>query len=92
MKVNLTNRNEGFLSLIQNSFQVLPLDANILIPSDRSKVISNAKLEFDFYKRIWLDPLFKTFPYIAIHQAVYEEISVTINLSKSKINYITIGQ
>ncbi|TFJ93430.1 hypothetical protein [Lentibacillus salicampi] len=84
MKVDLENHNEALFTLIDNFSQILPLDANLLIPSDRSKVTPNASLDFNFYKRIWLDPFFKTFPYLAIHQAVYEEVVTTPNLS----NYI----
>lgn len=84
MKVDLVNRNEALLSLINDYYQILPLDANLLIPSDRSKVTSSAILDFPFYKRIWLEPLFKTFPYLAIHQAVYDEVSVKPSLG----NYI----
>lgn len=55
----------------------------LLIPPNRSKVLGpQAVLDFDFYRRIWLDPLFKTFPYLAIHQAVYEEVIVKPNLSR----------
>lgn len=81
MKVELENQNKALLSLIDDYYQILPLDANLLIPSDRSKVNATANLEFDFHRKIWLDPLFKTFPYLAIHQAVYDEVSVKPNLS-----------
>lgn len=81
MKVNLSHPNEALLSLIHNFTQVIPLDANILIPSDRTKIASSAALTFDLYKKHWLDPLFKTFPYLAIHESVYEEVAVKPDLS-----------
>ncbi|ERI10362.1 hypothetical protein [Aneurinibacillus aneurinilyticus] len=73
-KVKIENANPALLSLIDNYRQVLTLDANFFIPPDRSK--ENKKiptLDFNLFKKHWLTPLILTFPYLSIHQAVYDE-------------------
>ena len=82
MKVDLSKPNSALISLINDYLKILPLDANLLIPPDRSKVIRGTGLDFESYKKYWLNPLFLTFPYLAIHQAVYEEVVIVPNLSK----------
>ncbi|CAM3232451.1 hypothetical protein FITA111629_11395 [Filibacter tadaridae] len=83
MKVDISRPNSALLSLIDDYLQVLPIDANLLIPSDRSKVLGDsAVLDLETYKKFWLNPLFLTFPYLAIHQAVYEEVTVKPELFK----------
>ena len=76
MKVDITSPNPALESIFSNPNQLITLDANFLIPPDRSKY---AKRAFDFstFKRIWLDPIFKTFPNLAIHEAVYSEFCST---------------
>jgi hypothetical protein len=74
MKINLQS-NSGLISLINNYAQVLPIDANFIIPPDRSKYIHGVQaIPFDFYQKMWLDPLIQTFPYLSIHESVYDEI------------------
>jgi hypothetical protein len=75
-KINLDYANPALLSLIEDFRQILPLDTNILIPPDRSRELKGSKqppLTFDLYSKYFLDPLMLTFPYLAIHEAVYEE-------------------
>lgn len=87
--INLNEPNEALLSLIDDYAQILPLDANILITPDRSKIVKKSRLDFMTTKKLWLDPLFKTFPYLAIHEAVKEEVTVNYELNKfinQKIN------
>lgn len=76
MKVDLTSSNPALESIFSNANQIITLDANFLIPPDRSKY---AKISFDFevFKRIWLNPIFKAFPNLAIHEAVYDEFHST---------------
>ncbi len=78
MKLNAVNtkeRNPAFLSLIGNCKQLITVDANFFIPPDRSRESSQIKpFGFDKYKDTWITPLISTFPDIAIHQAVYDEI------------------
>ncbi len=76
MKVDLTSLNPALESIFSNPNQIITLDANFLIPPDRSKY---AKISFDFeaFKRIWLDPIFEAFPNLAIHEAVYDEFHST---------------
>lgn len=70
--------NPALITLISNPTQMLTIDANFLIPSDRSSLGEHAKaLDFDSFKVIWLDPLIYTFPGVTIHEAVYEEIIQT---------------
>lgn len=60
MKVDITSPNPALESIFSNPNQLITLDANFLIPPDRSKY---AKRAFDFstFKRIWLDPILKHF-------------------------------
>ncbi len=73
MKVNHSEANPALVSLIGNPSQLITLDANFLIPPDRSSI---CKRDFDYlvFKNVWLDPIFATFPNIAIHEAVYDEL------------------
>ncbi|MFF2878140.1 hypothetical protein ACFVR2_17645 [Gottfriedia sp. NPDC057991] len=73
-KVNISERNEALVSLIENYAQVIPMDACILIPPNRQKENSSIpEIDFKLYKKLWLDPIFLTFPYLAIHEAVLKE-------------------
>ena len=73
MKIDITSSNPTLESIFSNPNQIITLDANFIIPPDRG--ISGIK-SFDFhtFKRIWLEPIFKTFPNLAIHEAVYDEL------------------
>lgn len=71
----LQKSNEGLIALIRDPEQILTLDANFLIPFDRSSYIRNAiAIPFSNFKTWWLDPLFFSFPYLAIHEAVRDEV------------------
>lgn len=76
MKVNITHPNPGLESIFKRPEQVITLDANFLIPPDRRKHAKHDKLNFSFpkFQQVWLDPIFKAFPNLAIHEAVYEEL------------------
>lgn len=75
MKINVRQANSALISLIEDFAQVIPVDANFLIPPDRSREVRGAQaITFHAFRRFWLDPLFVTFPYLAIHEAVYEEL------------------
>lgn len=75
MKINLKEVNPSLISIFDNPNQIITLDANFLIPPDRSKV---TKIGFDFllFKEVWLDPIFTAFSMIAIHEAVYDELVI----------------
>lgn len=75
MKVNVTSSNPGLKSIFKNPDQIITMDANFLIPPDRSK---HAKHSFGFpkFKEVWLDPIFEAFPNLAIHEAVYDELVI----------------
>lgn len=63
MKVDYSKTNDALRSLIDNYAQILPIDANLLIPSDRSKVLGNqAVLDLETYKKFWLKLLVKVAP------------------------------
>ncbi|WML26259.1 hypothetical protein [Neobacillus sp. OS1-33] len=85
-KVVLTVTNPALVSLIKDFNQVLPVDANFFIPFDRSNISKKIQpLPFNFFKKCWIQPLFLTFPHLAIHEAVYNEITVAPS-SKSFID------
>jgi len=73
MNVELTNPNPALDSLFKNPKQIITLDANFLIPPDRSALNARA-FDFKTFQRIWLDPIFEVFPDFAIHEAVYNEL------------------
>ena len=74
MKIDLSKPNPAFISIIKDPNQIITLDANFLIPPSRSSFTNRELFTFDLYKYIWLDPIFKAFPNLAIHQAVYDEL------------------
>lgn len=73
MKINTEEKNIAFISLLENRKQVIFLDANFFIPPDRTS-IGAKRIEFKKYEEIWLEPLFHTFPNLAVHESVYEEL------------------
>ena len=73
MKVDLTSPNPALISIIKHPEQVITLDANFLIPPDRSRFIKNS-FDFPLFQKIWLDPVFTAFSNLAIHEAVYDEL------------------
>jgi hypothetical protein len=73
MKINVTSPNPGLISIFKDPEQIITLDANYLIPPDRSRYVRRS-FDFPLFQRIWLDPIFATFPKIAIHEAVYDEL------------------
>lgn len=73
MKINISTPNPALISIIKDPGQIITLDANFLIPPDRSQYTRRG-IEFDKYKEIWLDPIFSAFPKLAIHEAVYDEL------------------
>lgn len=76
MKINIDEANDSLISLFDNPKQVITLDANFLIPPDRSRITQNS-FDFPLFKKVWLDPIFTAFPKIAIHEAVYDELVST---------------
>ncbi|WP_026395792.1 hypothetical protein [Acetobacterium malicum] len=78
MKINLRESNASLISIFENPNQIITLDANFLIPPDRSRIIKRG-FDFPLFKKVWLDPIFTTFSMVAIHEAVYDEL-VTENL------------
>ena len=73
MEINLTFDNPALKSIFADPNQTITLDANFLIPPDRRRL---ARRSFDFptFQQIWLDPIFRAFPNLAIHEAVYDEL------------------
>ena len=77
--VNTSIQNDALLSLITDSIQIITLDANFIIPPDRSKENSQVKaIPFEWFKTYWLKPLLYQFPYLAIHEAVQREIQTEL--------------
>ena len=76
MKVNLKEANSSLISIFDNPNQIITLDANFLIPPDRSKITKVRGFDFPLFRKIWLDPIFAAFSMIAIHEAVYDELVI----------------
>lgn len=70
--------NQSFIDFLNHRNQTVVIDANLIIPPDRSSLKKNSpralSMDFNDYKDCFLEPLFKIIPNIAIHEAVYEEI------------------
>lgn len=73
MKVDTEIQNLSLLRIMEDQSTVVFLDANFFIPPDRSNMKVKA-IEFGWYKVKWLDPLFDSFPNLAIHETVYDEL------------------
>lgn len=76
MKINVSEINTAFLSLIQNPDQIVFLDANVFIPPDKRNLGATDRVHFPVYKNLLLTPLFQAFPPLSIHEAVDKEIIV----------------
>ncbi len=70
--------NQKFIDLLKDKNQTVIIDANLIIPPDRSSVnvrnSSSLQLAFEKYKTEFLKSLLEVFPNIAIHEAVYNEL------------------
>lgn len=73
MKVDVGKKNPALESLFNNPSQVITLDANFLIPPDRSN-ISSRGIPFPKFQAFWLEPIFEIFSNLAIHEAVQDEL------------------
>lgn len=73
MRVDLGGRNPALVSLLNHPRQTIFLDANFLIPPDRTK-IGAKPIPFQKYCEIWLEPVFDSFLDLAIHESVYGEL------------------
>ncbi len=73
MTVDVATKNPALVSLYDTPNQVVTLDANFLIPPDR-QMQSVKGIPFPLFQSFWLDPIFDTFPNLAIHEAVREEL------------------
>ena len=89
MKVDIATKNPALVSLFSDPNQVITLDANFLIPPDRQR-LSGRVIPFSLFQAFWLDPIFDTFPNLAIHEAVRDElVSLDINtFNKSRVGGI----
>jgi len=73
MKIELAKPNPALVSIIHDPKQIITLDANFLIPPDRSGITKRG-IGFEKFKEIWLDPIFNAFPNLAVHESVYDEL------------------
>lgn len=73
MRVNTIEKNKALEKLLKNPAQTIFLDANFFIPPDRSHM-GVKPINFQKYCEIWLDPIFDTFPKLAVHESVYHEL------------------
>lgn len=76
MSIDLLCPNPGLKSIFDDPSQLITLDANLLIPPDRS-MFRVRSLPSELFQQEWLEPVFATFPNLAIHEAVYEELVST---------------
>lgn len=74
MKIKVSSINTAFESLIKDPVQIVLLDANIFIPPDKRNLGAKDRVLFQVYEKIWLSPLFLSFPNLSIHEAVDQEI------------------
>lgn len=74
MDVNLAVPNPGFQDLLENPNELLVVDANFYLPPNRTNIGARQAYLFDDYKKIWVEPMHKRFPNLAIHEAVLEEL------------------
>lgn len=73
MKINLEKANLSLISIFKNPNQIITIDANFLIPPDRSRY-ARKSFTFALFKKVWLEPIFNEFPKLAIHESVYDEL------------------
>lgn len=73
MKINTSSSNPALIRIIEDPTQVITLDANFLIPPYRKRFTKRG-IKFEQFREIWLDPIFRAFPNLAIHESVYEEL------------------
>jgi len=83
---NVIVPNQPFINFLEDMSQTVVIDANLIIPPDRSSIFKDKSrtltIEFEKYSETFLEPLFNIFPSIAIHVAVYEEISNLESIKK----------
>lgn len=72
MKVNSEDRNPALVSLYKNPNQIITMDANFIIPPYRKQM--KRDIPFSLFCTCWLNPIFNTFPNLAIHEAVHNEL------------------
>lgn len=73
MRVDTSQVNLSFQSLIEHSEQDIFLDANFFIPPDRSH-FGMKPYRVEDYREFWLEPLFSEFDGLSIHESVYDEL------------------
>ncbi len=73
MRIDATSPNPALVSILKHPDQIITLDANFLIPPDRSR-FANRSFDFPLFQKVWLEPVFTAFPNLAIHEAVYDEL------------------
>jgi len=76
MKVKFVQANPSLKSIFENPNQIITLDANFLIPPNRTNITKRG-FDFPLFQKVWLEPIFAAFPMIAIHESVYDELVVT---------------
>ena len=74
LNVDLSKPNPGFLALLADPTALIAVDANFYLPPDRTRIGAKYKYSFDEYKEAWIVPMHKSFPNLAIHEAVLDEL------------------
>ena len=71
--INFFSPNSALESIFRHPEQIITMDANFLIPPDRSRYAKRS-FELSLFQQIWWKPIFNAFPNLAIHEAVYNEL------------------
>jgi hypothetical protein len=75
MKVNTNEINPALISLVRDFNQIIPVDANFFLAPDRTKQIKGIiPFDFSLFRKCWLEPIQRTFPHLAMHEAVNIEV------------------
>ena len=74
MKVDLSVPNPGFQALRENNEHLIVVDANFFLPPNRSRIAAHAQYSFELYRDVWIAPMHRCFPNLAIHETVLSEL------------------
>ena len=74
MIIDTRTFNDAVKTIARDKKTTVFLDANILIPPDRTRVGAKNPIKFSFYRETILDPLFTNWDSISLHEAVYDEL------------------
>lgn len=74
MKIDLSTPNPGFQDVLDHPNELIVVDANFYLPPNRTDIGAKHTYPFEEYRRIWVEPMHRRFPNMAIHEAVLAEL------------------